>query len=177
MDSVTLEEEKNLQRLLEPYEEIKQKNKINSLDVVPRIEPLPQEDFAPCIENIIKKEDPSEGKHRALAILASYLYEVGWEREKSFKLWSGIAEKVDVEFRIFDVWYEIMNCPNCETIKKNSSGYPEVGLGGLGYCEDCWRTAWPGQEKTVGPIEISDITQTSDKGELKCVKFYFVVFV
>jgi hypothetical protein len=46
-----------------------------------------------------------------------------------------------------------MICPNCDTLHKTCSGYPEVGLGGLGYCEPddgCKGCKWPGGYERKG---------------------------
>jgi hypothetical protein len=107
--------------------------------------PLEIEAFPPCMRNIINKVAPGCGPHRAMAVLASYLFTAGWAKDDAFKLWEPLASKVSVEPRIFDLWYGKMICPNCETLQRKDSGYPRAGLGGLGYCElDGGCNGWPG---------------------------------
>jgi len=109
------------------------------------------------MKNILRVED-EKGKHRALAVLAAFLYQVGWKREDAIELWEPIARRCNVENRIFDVWYGQMSCPNCRTIRGKSSGYPNVGLGDLGFCQkdDICRTArWPGGYGTKPAIHVT----------------------
>jgi hypothetical protein len=91
------------------------------------------------MRNILEKAEPGKGPHRALAVLAAYLYQAGWPEEEAFKLWVPIAERAGVEARIFYCWFGQMRCPSCQTIRKRSAGYPRVGLGELGYCEGVCR--------------------------------------
>jgi hypothetical protein len=108
---------------------------------------LPLDEFPPCMKNILQKAEPGRGPHRALAVLASFLYESGWSENSAFKLWQPLAAKCNVESRIFDVWFGRVLCPKCATIRKDSAGYPKTGLAGLGYCEWnelCRGAVWPG---------------------------------
>jgi hypothetical protein len=99
--------------------------------------PLPEESFPPCIRNIIIRPCPGPGKHRASAILASFLGQAGWEKEEARELWSRAVEKAGIAGKpeIFECWFQKMHCPRCETIQKESKGYPRLGLSGLPYCE------------------------------------------
>lgn len=139
--SYDLSEKDSLKNLLEPYEvqakeELRErKARTGNYDVPRFLKPIPFEKWPPCMKNIIQKATPGRGPHRALAVLAAYLYQAGWPEEEAFKLWKTVAERAGVEARIFDKWYGLMNCPNCQTIQSESAGYPTVGLGGLGYCE------------------------------------------
>ncbi len=106
---------------------------------------VPEDSWPPCMKNIVSQISPSRGPHRALAVLATYLYQMGWPEKEASNFWQSVAKDVDVEPRIFDVWYGQMCCPRCSKIKKFSSGYPEVGLGGLDYCKpDSKCGVWPG---------------------------------
>jgi len=98
---------------------------------------IPLDQFAPCMLAIIEECAPDKGPHRALAILAAYLYQAGWSEEAAFKLWSSVADRTGVESRIFDVWFGRMHCPSCEKIRSSGDGYPHVGLGGLYCVEGC----------------------------------------
>jgi len=142
-----------LSTLLEPYtstmkEEIKTRASRSSDHAISRLSsPLSLDKFAPCMTNIIHDVAPGKGPHRALGDLASYLYQMGWDEQKAFESWQLLADKCGVESRIFEMWFGQMSCPNCATLQKVASGYPEAGLGGLGYCvpdESCKGCTWPG---------------------------------
>jgi hypothetical protein len=60
-------------------------------------EPLDRANFPPCMKNIIANAQAVEGKHRALGILATYLYQVGWSEDSAFDLWVSIADRCRVE--------------------------------------------------------------------------------
>ncbi|HON36338.1 MAG TPA: hypothetical protein PLY52_08540 [Methanothrix sp.] len=109
--------------------------------------PLPAESWPPCMKNILQKVEKGRGSHRALAVLASYLYQAGWSESDAKAIWAEPAGRTGVEPRIFDCWFGQMICPNCDTLQKTCSGYPQVGLGELGYCvpdEGCRGCKWPG---------------------------------
>jgi hypothetical protein len=149
------EEQAALMRLLEPYMVATRETAKNHVhkagmpttDIPRRHEPLDSKLFPPCMQNIIKNVAPGKGPHRALAVLSTYLYSMGWDETKALDAWSLLADKCGVEGRIFDQWHGQMRCPTCATIKETSSGYPTVGLGGLGYCVPdghCKGCTWPG---------------------------------
>lgn len=159
--SYDLGEKERLKEILEPFkaqaeEELRERKAITGIyDISCLPEASPREAWPPCIKNIIAKVAPGKGPHRALAILASYLYQVGWPEDKAFDLWEPLADKSGIEHRIFDCWYGLMSCPNCKKIQNESAGYPHVGLGGLGYCEpdeECESCKWPGDYGRKGPI-------------------------
>ena len=135
--SYDLEEKESLKRLMAPYAGVLKERKARSGNhEIPRFsKPIPSEMWPPCMKNIFQKAEPGRGPHRALAVLAAYLYQAGWPEDDAFKLWEPIAERAGVEARIFDQWYGLMSCPSCQTLQSESAGYPKVGLGGLGYCE------------------------------------------
>lgn len=97
-------------------------------------DPVPIENWPPCMKNIVQACTPDRGPHRALAVLAAFLYEASWPEDVAYRLWDSVAGRVGVEPRIFDVWYGQMKCPGCGTIQRKSDGYPRTGLGDLGYC-------------------------------------------
>jgi hypothetical protein len=140
-----LDELPRLKELLRPYveragKELKDRRTRTGNCEVPRYpKPLPLEKWPSCMRNILQKAEPGRGPHRALAVLAAYLYQAGWPEKEAFELWEPVAERTGVEARIFDCWYGQMSCPSCQTIQKRSAGYPRVGLGGLGYCEGVCR--------------------------------------
>jgi hypothetical protein len=159
-------ETEKMQALLKPFAQYISQNKNHTkVQGIFRHDPkLDVAEFAPCMLNIIKNVATGRGPHRALAVLASYLYTAGWSEDEAFKLWNGCAERVDVEPRIFDCWYGQMVCPKCETLGLKSSGYPSVGLGEFGYCEqneNC--CGWPGSYGTEDEFEIEIISDAKPK--------------
>ena len=110
-------------------------------------EPLDRATFAPCIKNIIEKAEDHEGKHRALGILATYLFQMGWNEDAAFDLWAEVANRCRVEPRIFDTTFGIVSCPLCSTIQTDTGGYPHLNLFQMGFCvpdENCKGCQWPG---------------------------------
>ncbi len=92
--------------------------------------------FPPCIKNIMqegkRRSGDGKGKHRKAAILAAFLGQIGFDEVEAKQLW---LEVLDVEDRIFSEWFQRMHCPKCETLKKKSDGYPDLGLADLGLCQ------------------------------------------
>lgn len=135
-----INEKEALKKILAPLvevaeEELKERHAIIVNRDIPRFsKPIPIDRWAPCMVNIVKTVTPDRAPHRALAVLASYLYTAGYDEDRAFDLWVSVADQVGVEPRIFDVWYGQMSLPNCRTIQRKSDGYPRIGLGGLGYC-------------------------------------------
>jgi P4 family phage/plasmid primase-like protien len=110
-------------------------------------EPLDLANFAPCMKNIIEKAEDREGRHRALAVLATYLYQMGWQEDKAFDLWLEVADRCGVESRIFETTFGLLSCPLCSTMLQDTGGYPHLNLHGMGFCapdEHCKGCQWPG---------------------------------
>ncbi|MDM7934796.1 MAG: hypothetical protein QUS08_05330, partial [Methanothrix sp.] len=112
---------------------------VSVLDIVRREEtlwvsstPAPLEAFPPCIRRILGLSIEGRGRHRAAAILAAFLGQVGWSRDEALQLWSGVA---GVEDRIFLDWFQRMHCPRCDTMKRRSDGYPDLGMSDLDLCQ------------------------------------------
>jgi len=81
--------------------------------------------------------------HRRGAILASFLGQCGWSDEEAVSLW---RNAISAEERIYRKWFGKMNCPKCETMKRQSKGYPELGIEDLELCqpdEKCQRINSP----------------------------------
>jgi hypothetical protein len=136
------------------------------LNIYKKDRQIPHNRFPPCMQNIINGAKPGRGPHRALAVLASYLYTAGWSDEDAFNLWNPIAIKSGVEPRIFRCWYGKMICPLCTSLQGKSSGYPQVGLGGLGYCEPndkCKECCWPGGYASFKPTLLERALLALDK--------------
>ncbi len=108
--------------------------------------PVLAEEFPPCIRSILQAEsERDKGRHRAAAILAAFLGQAGWSEVEAKQLWS---EAAGVEDRIFAEWFQRMHCPKCETLKRTSEGYPDLGIADLDLCrpdEKC--------KEFQGPVE------------------------
>jgi P4 family phage/plasmid primase-like protien len=175
--------------LKEKMEEVKQNTREHSTgnSTISRLpEPLDRANFAPCTMNIIEKAQPIEGKHRALGILATYLYQVGWSEDAAFDLWGEVADRCRVEPRIFETEFGRVSCPLCTTMQQDTGGYPHLNLYNLGFCvpdDHCKGCQWPGdygsqkilnEQEQSGPLielnEVAEITYDKD-GEIKKVRF------
>jgi hypothetical protein len=127
--------------------------------------------FPPCIKAMLSALATAErGRHRIAAILAAFFGQVGYSRERAWQVWSEVAP---VEKRIFDEWFLKMHCPKCQAIKRQSKGYPDLGLADLGLCrpdEACL--------SFEGPVEYAcRILSEKDheKGSLTHIKTRYVV--
>ena len=111
-------------------------------------EALDRASFAPCMNNIIEKAEAREGRHRALVILSTYLYQVGWKEDTAFDLWLGVADRCGVESRMFETTFGRVKCPLCSTLQTGTGGYPNLNFSGMsGFCErdeHCQGCQWPG---------------------------------
>ena len=131
-------------------------------------DPVPQDEFPPCIKNILKYVTNGSGRHRASAILASFLGQAGWSKDDAKLLWEKAALKNGVPEKIFEEWFGRLHCPRCDTMKSDSKGYPKLGLANLGYCrpdEHC--------SNFKGPVEYAcDLLTEEDqsKGVWKHIK-------
>ncbi len=128
-------------------------------------DPIATAAFPPCIKSIIQKVAAEKGRHRKAAILASFLGQSGWGDAEAKLLWSNA---VAVEERIFTEWFGKMHCPKCETMQRQSRGYPDLGTADLGLChpdEKC--------REFVGPVEYAaDLVAEKDwsKGSQKHIR-------
>ena len=95
-------------------------------------EPVLEDNFPPCIKNIIRKAEGEKGRHRSAAILASFLGQAGFSEAEAKTLWQDAA---NVEERIFREWFQKMHCPKCETLKREGKVYPNLGIAGLDLCQ------------------------------------------
>jgi hypothetical protein len=131
-----------------------------------------QDVFPPCIKNIMQRTGNEKGKHRAGAILASFLGQAGWSEPEAMLLW---CRAISIDHKIFSKWFGKMHCPKCATIKKQSRGYPDLGVAELGICLP--------DERCVmfeGPVEYAcDLQSEEDKckGSLRPIKTYYLVRV
>ncbi|MFZ2471372.1 MAG: phage/plasmid primase, P4 family [Methanothrix sp.] len=122
-------------------------------------EPIPRENFPPCIKNIIHTAKDVEGRHKVLGVLATYLYQAGWEEDAAFDLWEEVADRCGVEARIFQTEWGRVCCPNCETMTKNTGSYPSLNLYGLDMCCSdlgCLKAHWPGEYDSEAMVPLRD---------------------
>ncbi|HPS92177.1 MAG TPA: hypothetical protein PKV33_08475 [Methanothrix sp.] len=121
---------------------------------------VPEQAFPPCIRGIISRgAGEAKGRYRTGAILAAFLGQTGYRREEAKRIWSGAAA---VEERIFDEWFLKMNCPGCRVMKRQSKGYPDLGVADIGLCrpdESC--------PKFTSPVEYACGTGEKEGGEEK----------
>jgi hypothetical protein len=128
--------------------------------------------FPPCIKNIMQRAGDEKGKHRAGAILASFLGQAGWSEPEARMLWSHTAS---IDEKIFSKWFGKMHCPKCATIKRQSKGYPDLGAAELGICLPDERCT-----KFEGPVEYACRLQSEEdryKGTLWPIKTYYLIRV
>jgi hypothetical protein len=126
---------------------------------------LPIEFFPPCIRNIIQKTEGEKSSHRTAAILAAFLGQAGWGETEAKEMWVKVAS---VEERIFTEWFGKMHCPKCETLKRESDGYPDLGIADLGCCQPDEKCPGFG-----GPVEYAALLKVEEdrsRGTLKHIK-------
>lgn len=133
-------------------------------------EPAPEQAFPPCIKGILVKAAGERGKHRTAAILAAFLGQIGYSRQEAKGIWSSTAS---AEERIFEEWFMKMHCPKCRVMKRQSKGYPDLGIADLGLCrpdEACQKFESP-VEYACGIRSIED----REKGTLLHIKTQYLV--
>ncbi len=131
-------------------------------------DPAPRDRFPPCIKNILEYAPKGKGRHRASAILAAFLGQVGWSKDDAKLLWDKVALQNGVSEKIFEEWFGRLHCPRCDTMKSGSKGYPKLGLANLGYCEPDEHCS-----SFKGPVEYATDLKTDDdkaKGVWKHIK-------
>ena len=131
-------------------------------------EPLDLSSFAPCMKNIVEKAEDREGRHRALAVLATYLYQMGWQEDKAFDLWLEVADRCGVESRIFETTFGLLSCPLCSTMLQDTGGYPHLNLFNMGFCapdEHCKGCQWPGDHHLQVILNENFSRAKDEKGE------------
>lgn len=153
-------------------------------------DPVSEELFPPCIRDILRAgckkgaeinstetnsteskstegTESRKGGHRIAAILAAFLGQAGWNETDAKQLWSQ-SKAANVDERIFSEWFQRMHCPKCETLKRASDGYPDLGIANLGLCQPDEKC-----REFQGPVEYaSDIRTEEDRvrGHLLHVK-------
>jgi len=92
--------------------------------------------FPPCINNILNAQSMPAGKTRATAIIATFLGQAGWEKNEAHALYLNVVNNLHADTsNIFGSFYQIMNCPNCKTIKTTGGGFPNLSMGETGICK------------------------------------------
>lgn len=138
------------------------------------LEPVSGQAFPPCIRGIISREwGEAKGRHRTAAILAAFLGQTGYSQKEAKRIWSGATA---VEKRIFDDWFLKMNCPKCSAMKRQSKGYPDLGVADIGLCqpdESCLKFASP-VEYACG-IDMKEGGKEEAKGSLLHIKTQYRV--
>ncbi len=126
-----------------------------------------QTDFPPCIKHIIEAANPGEGKTRFSAVLATFLYQMGWDEGEAWELVEAISDRNGLSNanHIFDSCFGRISCPSCATIQNDASGYPHLGLKGLGICKpDKKCDKWPGNYVLVHCLGQMGANGGYDKG-------------
>ncbi|MCJ7443889.1 MAG: hypothetical protein MUO26_05070 [Methanotrichaceae archaeon] len=144
-------ERESLLKLLDEFKEDKEKKQAahHFKEIWRSPTKIEAEKFPPCIKHIIDKENPSEGKTRCTAILSTFLYQMGWDEEEAWILVKDVSDRNDLDnaWHIFESCYGRINCPSCDTIKNDATGYPHLGLKGIWACPaECLSQSrkWPG---------------------------------
>jgi P4 family phage/plasmid primase-like protien len=143
-------------------------------------EEVSEEDWAPCIRNIITKRDlkSGAGASRALGVLASYMRHVGVPEEKAFRIFQQKADEWSAETsNIFESWYGCEHLhkpecfvPSCEKIRTDGTGYPTPELGELKVCtpdEHCERLRSPIYYHKKKQGRMNDVVFKDDEGRKK----------
>ena len=148
--------------------------------VILESEEVSEEDWAPCIRNIVARKNlkSGEGASRALGVLASYMRHVGVPEEKAFRIFQQKADEWSAETsNLFERWYGCEHLhkpecfvPSCEKIRTKGEGYPHPELGELHVCvpdEHCEKLQSPifYHKKKQGHMD--DVIFKDDEGRKK----------
>lgn len=161
------EEKTSLFMLLDQYPEPEEKRrKANFREVYRSPGKEGIETFPPCMLHILQNENRGAGKTRFSGLLSAFLYQSGWEEEEAWEVVKKISKRNGVgnAGHVFESCFGKLSCPSCRTIQTDGSGYPHLGLKGLGACKpdkNCYK--WPGM---YGKRQRPMITLTPDLIEL-----------
>jgi len=120
------------------YEKREHCRKITALDIEISKIPISSEMWPPCIRNILSLPFCGEGRTRALALVASFLGQVGVEESEAKKIFYGLAERWRAPTsNIFESYYKKMKCPTCKRMRASDNiGFPNgVSIFHLGVCK------------------------------------------
>jgi hypothetical protein len=165
--SYDADEKTNLFQLLDKYPEPEEKKRrANFREVYRSPGKEGMETFPPCMLYILQNENRGAGKTRFSGLLSAFLYQSGWEEEEAWEVIKKISKRNGVgnAGHVFESCFGKLSCPSCKTIQTDGSGYPHLGLKGLGACKpdkNCYK--WPGM---YGKRQRPMITLTSDLIEL-----------
>lgn len=97
---------------------------------------IPIEEFPSCMYNIIMNIGPGTGKTRAIAVLAPFLKQSGWTDYDADILGMHLCARAGLDPRYFwDNWK--LKTTNCSKLMMVGNGYPDHGIGELGFCKRC----------------------------------------
>lgn len=166
------EERASLFKLLDKYPVLEEKKlHANFREVYRAPEKEGMETFPPCMLHILQTENRGAGKTRFSGLMSSYLYQMGWEEEEAWDVVKKISKRNGVgnSRHVFESCFGKISCPSCRTIQTDGTGYPHLGLKGLGACKpdkNCYK--WPGMYgKRVRPMItiIPDLIELVEKIE------------
>ncbi len=165
--SYDLEERSALFKLLDQYPETDERKRKASFREVyrsPGKEGI--EVFPPCVLHILETENRGAGKTRFSGLLSAFLYQMGWPEDDAWEVVKKISKRNGVgnAGHIFESCFGKISCPSCKTIQTDGTGYPHLGLKGLGACKpdkNCFK--WPGM---YGKRKRPSITLVPDLIEL-----------
>lgn len=126
--------------LLKAYEE--SSKAFNHADI-PNINnsdsPIAFDQWAPCMKNLYKLPICGEGQTRALAVMVSYLHQIGYNRDKAYSIFTELVDRWGARAsNIFEsYWDSNMSTPTCARLISNDNrGFPKgVSLKYLNICK------------------------------------------
>ena len=142
------EERTPLFKLLDQYPEPDEKKRKASFREVYRAPGKEGfEVFPPCMLHIIENENHGAGRTRFSGLLSSFLYQMGWQEDDAWEVVKKISKRNGLSNarHVFESCFGKISCPSCKTIQTDGTGYPHLGLKGLGVCKPdkgCFK--WPG---------------------------------
>lgn len=128
------------------------------------VSPREMETHAPCIRHVLETENKGAGKTRFAGFLSAYLYQAGLSEADAWEQVEKVSNRNGVQNarHIFESYYGRLSCPSCLTIQNDGTGFPHLGLKGLGVCkpdEICNGCQWPGdyeRQKALVEMHLED---------------------
>lgn len=140
-------ERASLFELLDRYQADEKRSKSNFREIYRSPGKEGFEFFPPCMLYILQTENRGAGRTRFSGLLSSFLYQMGWEEEDAWNVVKEISKRNGLgnARHVFESCFGKISCPSCKTIQTDGTGYPHLGLKGLGACKpdkNCFK--WPG---------------------------------